>query len=236
MRVQSRVWIRGRSLIALGMVASGLVFVARSGVVEAAIPPGFELQPPERLYVMPEPPAGPIPAAIVDLLVPVGTLKFDEAINNVDLISMDDRKIVVDFVDTPSSPNPPGPCNIVDVEPDVGYDSDYPIGNCTHLTLSVSHGTLRVGALSKVYQDDPAGDPAVGHAAYAVYLASTGARVYMSDVPVNSADPYRASADQRWPGVHRQQWPEDSQPVWHRTAIEQHAQIARVPTEPGRKW
>ncbi len=184
MSVRGRVERAGRVWIALALVLVGLVFVG-AAPVSAAIPPGFAVQPPERLYMMPANPLAPIPTAIVDLAVPVTSMKFTSTPFG-DLISGDDREIVVDFVDTPTTPDPPGPCDIVDVPGAVGGNLDYPIGNCTRIQMNVTHGTLQVGALTKVYQDLVNGAPSSAPVD-AVYLTASGARVDISDTAVFDA-------------------------------------------------
>ncbi len=168
----------GRVFAALGLVCAGVVFVGESTVMAA----GFTA-PPERLYMLPENPLAPIPADIVALAVPVDVLKFD---GSTDLISQDDRAVVLDFDDTPNLPNPPGPCTIVD-DPDIG-DEDYSIGPCTRIQMSVSFGTLKVGSLTEVFKDKPDGTASTDQAD-AVYLTASGARVDLAtDADYNADD------------------------------------------------
>ena len=163
-----------------------MVFAAGDGgLAQAAIPPGFSAQPPERLYMMPDTPIGAIPQAIINLAVPVKSMKFTSTPLG-DLISGDNREIVVNFTDTPDNPNPPGPCNIVDVAGPVGGNGDYPIGNCTRIQMGVAHGKLKVGNLNRVYQDDASGN-ASSLPANAVYMTASGARVDISDTAVFDA-------------------------------------------------
>ncbi len=184
MMVKDMLRSAGRLGMAIGLIVAGLVFAGARPA--AAIPPGFLVQPPERLYMMPKNPLAPIPAEIVALAVPVGTMKF-LSVPAGDLISGDDRDIVVEFTDTQNLPQNPPACDIKDEPGAVGFNSDYYVGNCTRIQMQVTHGTLRVGPLDKFYQDNPDGTPNSSEPAYAVYLTQSGARVDISDTPTFDA-------------------------------------------------
>ena len=169
-------------VVAGGLVLAGLAVGApESPIAQAAIPPGFLVQPPERLYMMPDDPDdGWLLQAIVSLAIPIGSMPFVST-PVPDVVSMDDREIVVEFTDTEDLPGRDDPCSIKDEPGGVGFNSDYAIGNCTRIQMEVSHGTLNVGSLTKVYQDNPDGSTNTSNPAYAVYLTQSGALVDISD-------------------------------------------------------
>ena len=160
-----------RFAAALGLISTMLV-LAGSGPVFALT--GF-VNPPERLYMLPKSPIPLIPQAALGFLVPNTSMLFIGP----DLISMDGREIVLDFVDSPVAT----PCK-ANVDAPVGQ-ADYDITNCTRIKMQVTHGRLSVGPLTQRFKDDASG---IDDPASPVYLTPSGAQVDLSSVSEYNAE------------------------------------------------
>ncbi|UOE43156.1 HYR domain-containing protein [Agromyces larvae] len=117
--------------------ATGLLALGVSAPAFAA-PPDFT-DPPTRLYMAP---ADSLPVSLPDgfpTIIPEGELKFD---GSTDLISQDVRSIVVES----------GEQGCAMVAP------DWPLGGCTAVQLSVSHGELTFDPLPSVEDDGDSDD------------------------------------------------------------------------------